>query len=148
MKGAAVLAGGDLGVSGFGLCEGVVTSESDDAVDLGVELLDAFEIDMDEVGALELAGLDPVREMVNRGVGDGLFGRGHGRYGFGGRDELVFGGAGIHAGKYAVPAGVGCRGFGDGDFARADAALVEGSHGGAPVAGGLGAVFFGERELD
>ena len=38
---AAVVAGGDFGVGGFGLCEGVVAGEGDDAVDLGIEALDA-----------------------------------------------------------------------------------------------------------
>ena len=71
---AAVVAGGDFGVGGFGLGEGVVASEGDDAVQFGVEALDAFEIDVDEMGAFELPGLDPVREMVDGGVGDGLVG--------------------------------------------------------------------------
>ncbi len=38
---AAVVAGGDLGVGGFGLGEGVVAGEGDDAVDLGIEAFDA-----------------------------------------------------------------------------------------------------------
>ena len=51
-------------------------------------------------------------------------------------------------GRMESDRGVGGGGVGDGEFAGADAALVEGGHGGAPVAGGLGAVFFGEGELD
>src|SRR4030088_2787388 len=44
--GAGVVAGGDLGVGGFGLREGVVAGEGDDAVDLGIEAFDAGEVDV------------------------------------------------------------------------------------------------------
>jgi len=60
----------------------VVASKGDDAVQFGIEALDAFEIDVNEMGAFELPGLDPVREMMDRGVGDGLFGLKAGRHGF------------------------------------------------------------------
>ena len=105
------------------------------------------EIDVGEAGAGELAGFDPAGEMVDGGEGDGFVGGGKWGVEFG-ADELVFCGAGVSAGEGAVPTGPGCGGVGDGDFAGADAALVERGHRLTPVAGGLGAVFFGERGLD
>ncbi len=45
---AAIVAGGDFGVGGFGLREGVVAGEGDDAVDFWIEALDAVEVDVGE----------------------------------------------------------------------------------------------------
>ncbi len=144
---AAVVAGGDFGVGGIGLREGVVAGEGDDAVDPGIEALDAFEVDLGEAGAGEFAGLDPAGEMVDGSEGDGFVGGGEWRVGFG-AEELVFGGTGGGAGEDGVDGGVGdgCGGYDD--FAGAGAAFVEGGHGAAPIAGGLSAVFFGELVLD
>ncbi len=108
MERAAVVAGGDLGVGGFGLLEGVVAGEGDDAVDFWIEPLDAFQVDVGEACAGEFAGFDPAAEMMDRGEGDGFVGGGERGVEFG-SDELVFGGAGIHAGERAVPTGVWCR---------------------------------------
>ena len=147
VKGAAVVPGGDFGVGGFGLREGVVASECDDAVDLGIEALDACEVDLGEAGAGEFAGFDPAGELVDRGEGDGFVGGGKGGVG-GGAEEFVFCREGGLAGEDGVDEGVGGGGVGDGDFAWAGAAFVERSHGCSPVACGLGAIFFGEGKLN
>ena len=64
------------------------------------------------------------------------------------RTNSFLAGPGVVPGRAEVTRGVGDGGVRDRDFSGAGAALVEGSHGGAPVAGGLRAIFFGERELD
>ncbi len=89
VEGASVVASGDFSVGGFGLCECVVAGEGDDAVDLGIELLDALEVDVSEAGAGEFAGLDPAGELVDGGEGDGFVGGGERGVEFG-ADELVF----------------------------------------------------------
>ncbi|XWK48562.1 hypothetical protein RBB78_14090 [Tunturiibacter empetritectus] len=45
------MSGGDLGVGGFGLGQGVVAGEGDDAVYFWIEPLDALEVDLGETGA-------------------------------------------------------------------------------------------------
>ena len=84
---------------------------------------------------------------MDGGEGDGFVGGRERGVEFG-ADEFVFRRSGPHAGQSAVPAGVGNCGVGDSDFAWTGAALVKRCHRLTPVAGGLGAVFFGERELD
>src|SRR6516162_5274249 len=76
MEWASVAAGSDLGVGGACLGEGVVSGEGDDAAELGVEAVDAGEVDLGEAFGGELAGLDPAREMSDGGVGDGFVGAG------------------------------------------------------------------------
>jgi hypothetical protein len=67
---AAILAGGDLGVGGFRLLERQVAGERDDAAQLGVEALQAVEVDVGEALGGELARLDPARKLRERGEGD------------------------------------------------------------------------------
>jgi len=95
---AAVVSGGDFGIGCFGLCEGVVAGEGDDAVDLGIEALDAGEVDLGEAGAGEFAGLDPAGEMVDGGEGDGFVGGGEWGVGFG-AEELVLAGPAVVPGR-------------------------------------------------
>ena len=145
---AAVVAGCYFGVGFLCLLEGVVGGEGDDAVELGIELLDAVEVDLCEVLAGELAGFDPAGELGYGGEGDLVVGGWEWARVGGGTDEFICGGAGGFAGKDGVDCRVWLDGGGDREFAGAGAALVEGGHGVAPVACGLGAVGFGERGLD
>ena len=59
MKGAAVFASRDFFVGFFGLGEGKIAREGDDAAEPGVELLDAAEIDVREALGGEFALFDP-----------------------------------------------------------------------------------------
>ena len=73
---AAILAGGDLQVRLLGLRQGQVAGERDDAAQLGVEALDAVQIDAREALGGELARLDPARELGQRREGDVRIGGG------------------------------------------------------------------------
>ena len=85
----AILAGSDLQVRLFGLRQGQVAGERDHAAQLGVEALDAVQIDAREALGGEFARLDPVRELRHRREGKVLIGgRQRVRGGFG-TDESI-----------------------------------------------------------
>ena len=67
---AAIFAGGDFGVGLLRLCEGVIARERDDATQLGIEALQALEIDAGEALGGELARFDPARKLGDRREGD------------------------------------------------------------------------------
>ena len=73
---AAVMSGGDLGVGLLRLFEGEVAGQGDDATQLGIELLEAVEIDVCKPLRGEPAVLDPLRELGDWGERDVLVARG------------------------------------------------------------------------
>jgi len=149
VEGAAVVAGGYFLVGLPGLGQGVVGGEGDDAAELGVEVLETGEVDIGEALGGEGAVLDPAGEGGDGGVGDVGFVGGE-RWGWdGGTDEVVDGGElGRSGGADGIANGVGGEDGLKGDLAGADAALVEGGHGRAPVAGDLFEVGVGWGDLE
>ena len=67
---SAIMAGRNLCVCAFRLLKRVVASKGDDAVNPGIESLDARKIDASEPFAGQPARFDPAREFSERSKGD------------------------------------------------------------------------------
>ena len=148
-SGPLIVAGGDGFVGGAGLFEGVIAGEGDDAAEFGIEAGDAVEIDFGEALGGEVAVLDPAGELMDGGEGDGgIVGGERDVCNFGANKLIAEGEGGRAAGVDGIGDGVGDDGGWERDLAGAGAALVEGSHGGAPVAGGELAVGLGHGDLN
>ena len=72
MQRTAVVSGGDLAIGLLGLRKGQVPGERDDAVQLGIEALQAIQIQAREALRCELARFDPSRQERQRSEGDVL----------------------------------------------------------------------------
>ena len=72
MQRAAIMAGGDFLVGLACLGEGVIAGESNDAMQFGIETLQAIEIDAGEALGGQRLGFDPARKLGHGGIGDGF----------------------------------------------------------------------------
>jgi len=125
VKRAAVLAGSDFFVGLFRLCEREIARESNDAAELGIELLDAAQVDLREALGGEFALFDPARELSNWSKSNAsIVGGQRAWVGFG-ADELIALGAGGPAGENGMVAREGCKRRIEGDGAGTGAAFVE-----------------------
>src|ERR1700730_856813 len=113
----------------------MLAGEGDDAAELGIELLDALEINVGETRGGEMALLNPTGKLGNRGIGDvGIVCRkcsGH----VTAADEAIPGRAGMRAGQEGY---IARERYGAGllrDMSRAGAKFVECGHVGAPGGG-------------
>ncbi len=140
MKRAAIFAGGDFRVGFFGLREGEIASEGDDAAELGIKLLDAAEVDFGEAFGSELALLDPAGELRYRGEGDVSVVCGQWAGICFAADELIALGAGRLAREDRVVAREWSESGFEGEGAGTGAALVDRGEVDAPGRCGLGAV--------
>jgi len=144
---AAVLAGGDLGVGLPGLRERQVAGQGDDGVDLGLEPLEALEVDPGQPLGGQLAGLDPARLLGHRREREVVVPGGQLARRPGAAHEAVAGGPDGEPGQGRVPVAGGRHGRIQRDLARAGPALVQRCHRHPPVAGGLGALGRGVAHL-
>ncbi len=111
---------------------------------LGVEPLQAIEIDVGQPFRGQRLVLDPSRKLGHRGVGDGVVARRHAGAGGGAADEsrglLFLALEGDDADLRRIPERGGCEALFERDLARTDAELIIGRHLHAPVDGCLFAV--------
>ena len=132
VKRTAIFSGGDFCVGLFGLGEGEIAGEGDDAAELGIELLDAAQIDVREALGGEFALFDPARELGDWGEGDvGVVGGKRAGIGFGANELIALWAAGW-PGRTELVARPGRESGFEGDGARAGAAFVNGGQVDAP----------------
>ena len=126
VKRATVLSGSDFFVGFFGLGEREIARESNDASELGIELLYAVQVDLREALGSEFVLLDPAGKLRDRGEGDiRIVGRQRAGLALG-ADKVIAPGAPRLARENGMVAREWCeRGF-ERDRARTGAALVKG----------------------
>ena len=140
VKRAAIFTSGDFCVGLSGLGEREIAGEGDDAAELGIELLDAAQIDLCEALGGEFALFDPAGELGYRGESDvGVVGGERAGVEIGANELIALRPAGL-AGENGLVAREGCECGFESDGAWTGAAFVNGSKVDAPGGGGLGAV--------
>ena len=144
---AAILSRRDLGVGLLRLRERVVARERDDAAKLGIEALNAIEIDVGEARRRQFLRLDPARQPRHRRERDVIVG---GREGCGVRStahEPIARGADFLVRKCGIPLGARSDARVDGHLPRPGAALEQEGHRRAPARRGHRALRVGQRDL-
>ena len=142
---AAIFSGGDFAVGLFGLREGEVARQGDDAAQLGIEAVDALEINVGEALGSELSRFDPARELGYgaKAMSSSRLGSGPGSLWL--RNELVFfRDPACIPGQHGIPARSRGERWFERDFFGAGAAFVKRGHCAAPVARCLRALCCGE----
>jgi hypothetical protein len=104
MQWASVVSGGDLAVGLLGLRQGQLAGERDDAVQLGIEALQAVQIDACKAFRRELARFDPAGQLRHRSESDVLVSGRKGALRAGCADEAITSGPGLQSREHGIPA--------------------------------------------
>ncbi len=136
MQWPTIVSGGDLGIGLFRLLERQVARHRDDAVEPRIEPLQSLKINVGQPLRRELAMLDPLRKLRDRGKCDVRVAPGKWTGIHAAANEAVLLRCRFQSRQNRIPARRGGEGCFQGDLARSGTAFVERRHRSAPAFGG------------